>query len=103
MKKQDIIELILKSEKEIMDLSLNSPLIMKGRTFLRRIPSYKIDFLIKKSSDAILYNLTYFFHYLLKREDISLLEKEKIRSFVNIGETEKLKRKNQDLLKQLNN
>ena len=102
MKKQAILDLIVKSEKEIMELSLNSPLIMKGRTFLRRIPSYRMDFIMKKSSNEMLSHLTSFFHSLLKREDISLLEKERIWSFVNIGEAEKLKRGNQELMKQLN-
>ena len=70
MKKQAILDLIVKSEKEIVELSLNSPLIIKGRTFLQRIPSYKIDCILKKSSNEVLSNLTFFFHSLLKREDI---------------------------------
>ena len=99
MKKQIILDLLLKSEKEVMEISLDSPLIMRGRAFLRRIPSYKMDSLIEKSSDEMLSNLISFFYSLLKREDIPPIEKEKIRSFINVGKIERLEREKQGRVK----
>lgn len=101
MQKHPIRNLILKTEIEIMHLSPKDPLMSRGRKFLQKIPSHKIDSLLEKSSDETLSSLTAFFGFLLKREDIPLPEKDKIRTFVKTGKLEKGERERKLLYKKI--
>ena len=97
----NIRDLILKTEAEIMEISLGDPLIAKGRKFLKKTPSHKVDSLLERSNDKTLSGLVTFFHFLLKREDIFAEEKEKIRTFVKAGKIEKGKRERKRLYEKI--
>ena len=99
MKHQKIRDLILKNEREIVQASSKDPLMIKGREFLRRTPSHKIDSFLEKSDDVTLSSLIGFFNFLLKREDISSLEEIQIRSFIKVGKIELETRKRKELFK----